>query len=270
MELAETPYQVRLEQFEGPLDLLLHLIKKNEINIYDIPIALITGQYLEYLSLMKSLNLAVAGDFLVMAATLVQIKAKMLLPNEGGDGDDDEGPDPREELVRRLLEYKQFEEAAAHLDGREQIWREIFAKKPMPASPAPAQTLPLEQVTLFDLVDALHGLLVRMPDKQLLGIVPEELTVRDRMNAILEQLEGKDSVTFLSLFEGRPYRLLAIVTFLGLLELIRIRVIRVFQAEAFGAILVTRGYSLATDEDLKTGGVDVDHFQEDMNDGFAT
>src|SRR5918995_5474353 len=108
IEQIELPYQVRLETFEGPLDLLLHLIKKNEINIYDIPIALITQQYLDYLSLMTSLNLAVAGDFLVMAATLVQIKSKLLLPPDDDDIDEDDGPDPRDELVRRLLEYKQF------------------------------------------------------------------------------------------------------------------------------------------------------------------
>src|SRR5437899_6785780 len=112
LDSFEASYLIRIEQFEGPLDLLLHLIKKNEINIYDIPIALITRQYLEYLSVMKSLNLGVAGEFLVMAATLVQIKSRMLLPADEAETDEDEGPDPREELVRRLLEYRQFKEAA--------------------------------------------------------------------------------------------------------------------------------------------------------------
>src|SRR5213593_2256537 len=112
LDVAEDSYRIRLDEFEGPLDLLLHLIKKNEINIYDIPIALIARQYLDYLSVMKSLNLAVAGEFLVVAATLVQIKSRMLLPDDEAGIDEDEGPDPREELVRRLLEYKQFREAA--------------------------------------------------------------------------------------------------------------------------------------------------------------
>jgi len=116
-EQTELPYQVRIENFEGPLDLLLHLIKKNEINIYDIPIALIARQYLEYIEAMKSFNLNVAGDFLVMAATLLQIKSKMLLPVDEAAEDDEDGPDPREELVRRLLEYKAYKEAAYQLDG---------------------------------------------------------------------------------------------------------------------------------------------------------
>jgi len=115
-EQTELPYQVRIENFEGPLDLLLHLIKKNEINIYDIPIAMIAQQYLSYIEAMKELNLNVAGEFLVMAATLLQIKSKMLLPVEETADDEEDGPDPREELVRRLLEYKAFKEAARQLD----------------------------------------------------------------------------------------------------------------------------------------------------------
>src|SRR5512147_3020303 len=120
-EQTELPYQVRIEQFEGPLDLLLHLIKKNEINIYDIPIAMIAQQYLEYVEAMKDLNLNVAGEFLVMAATLLQIKSKMLLPAEETADDEEDGPDPREELVRRLLEYKTYKEAARQLDGQEKM-----------------------------------------------------------------------------------------------------------------------------------------------------
>jgi len=142
VEQLEIPYQVRLEKFEGPLDLLLHLIRKSEINIYDIPIALITQQYLEYLSLMKSLNLAVAGEFLVMAATLVQIKARMLLPVDETDGDEEDGPDPREELIRRLLEYKQFKEAAGALDHREREWREVFR-----------DTVTRSTIDAFDIID---------------------------------------------------------------------------------------------------------------------
>src|SRR2546427_11973240 len=124
LDVAEDSYRIRLDEFEGPLDLLLHLIKKNEINIYDIPIALITKQYLDYISTMKSLNLVVAGEFLVMAATLIHIKSRMLLPVEAdGDEEDEAGEDPRAELVRRLLEYKQFKEAARDLVQRGQQWR---------------------------------------------------------------------------------------------------------------------------------------------------
>src|ERR671911_3039218 len=130
IEQIELPYHVRLESFEGPMDLLLHLIKKNEINIYDIPIALIAQQYLGYIEAMKELNLAVAGEFLVMAATLLKIKSKMMLPVEETAEDEDDGPDPREELVRRLLEYKTFKEAARQLDTQEKMWREILSRPP--------------------------------------------------------------------------------------------------------------------------------------------
>jgi len=249
LDQVELPYQIRIEQFEGPLDLLLHLIKKNEINIYDIPIALIARQYLDYLSVMKSLNLAVAGEFLVVAATLVQIKSRMLLPDDEAGIDEDEGPDPREELVRRLLEYKQFKEAARELDGQERLWREIFWRQQPPSVTAQSNEPLLEDATLFDLVDALQGLLARTPSHQLLEIVPENLTVRDRMTVILELLDGQESITFLSIFEGQRHRLLVIVTFLALLELMRIKVVRVFQGETFGPILVTRAFSLMTGED---------------------
>lgn len=247
-EQTELPYQVRIENFEGPLDLLLHLIKKNEINIYDIPIAMIAQQYLEYLEAMEELNLNVAGDFLVMAATLLQIKSKMLLPVEERADDEEEGPDPREELVRRLLEYKAYKDAAGQLDSRERMWREIFWREHVPPVKPVEDDLPLENVSLFDLVDALQEVLDRNPSSRLLEIVPDNLTVRERMNLILETLEGKDSVSFAALFEGPIHRVMIVVTFLALLELMRLRVARVFQAETFGPILVSRAFSLVPDQ----------------------
>ena len=247
-EQTELAYQVRIENFEGPLDLLLHLIKKNEINIYDIPIALIAQQYLSYIEAMKELNLAVAGEFLVMAATLLQIKSKMLLPVEETAEDEDDGPDPREELVRRLLEYKTFREAARQLDTQEKMWREIYSRPAAPHEEAPdTDEAMLENIGLFDLVDALQGILNRNPGKKLLEILPDNLTVRDRMNAILEALEGQESIGFEALFEASCHRLLIIVTFLALLELIRLRTVRVYQAESFGPILVSRAFSLVPD-----------------------
>lgn len=246
-EQTELPYQVRIENFEGPLDLLLHLIKKNEINIYDIPVALIAHQYLEYIEAMKSLNLNIAGDFLVMAATLLQIKSKMLLPPDEAVQDEDDGPDPREELVRRLLEYKAYKEAARQLDGQEQQWREMFSREQAAPEPVNPEEMSLENVSLFDLVDALQGILDRNPGKRLIEIIPDNLTVRERMNVILELLEGKDSVAFVDLFEPASHRLIVIVTFLAMLELIRLRVARVFQAETFGPILVSRAFSLVPD-----------------------
>ncbi|HJR76791.1 MAG TPA: segregation/condensation protein A [Nitrospiraceae bacterium] len=249
MDQTELPYQVKIENFEGPLDLLLHLIKKNEINIYDIPIALIAQQYLDYLSVMKELNLAVAGEFLVMAATLLHIKSRMLLPADDGHEEEEDGPDPREELVRRLLEYKQFKEAAARLDGRERLWREMFAREAGPPPDMQPDEALLDDVTLFDLVDALHDILARHPGKHLVEIIPDNMTVRDRMNAIVEALEGHEAIDFASLFESVGHRMILIVTFLALLELIRIRVVKVFQGEAFGAILVSRAFSAVGDID---------------------
>ena len=246
-EQTDLPYQVRIENFEGPLDLLLHLIKKSEINIYDIPIALIARQYLDYIEAMKELNLTVAGEFLVMAATLLQIKSKMLLPMEESIEDEEEGPDPREELVRRLLEYKKFKEAARQLDTQERLWREIYSRAPSPPFEMESDDHLLDNVGLFDLVDALQGVLNRNPGKKLLEIIPDNLTVRDRMNAVLEALEGVESVTFVSLFEASCHRMVIIVTFLALLELIRLRTVRVCQAENFGPILVSRAFSLVPD-----------------------
>jgi segregation and condensation protein A len=247
MEQTELPYQVRIENFEGPLDLLLHLIKKSEINIYDIPIAVIAKQYLAYLEAMEDLNLTVAGEFLVMAATLLQIKSKMLLPVDDTVEEDEDGPDPREELVRRLLEYKKFKDAARQLDNQERMWREHYNREQSPLVELETDEALLEDMSLFDLVDALKGILDRNPGKQLLEIIPDNLTVRDRMNVILEALEGQESVTFSSLFECSSHRMIIIVTFLALLELIRLRTARVFQGEHFGPILVSRTFSLVPD-----------------------
>jgi len=247
-EQTELPYQVRIENFEGPLDLLLHLIKKNEINIYDIPIAMIAQQYLGYIEAMKDLNLNVAGEFLVMAATLLQIKSKMLLPVDETAEDEEDGPDPREELVRRLLEYKTFKEAARQLDTQERMWREIYSRQPVPEEETvESDEALLDNIGLFDLVDALQGILNRNPGKKLLEIIPDNLTVRDRMNVILEALEEQESIAFEALFESSCHRMVIIVTFLALLELIRLRTIRVYQAEGFGPILLSRAFSLVPD-----------------------
>jgi segregation and condensation protein A len=241
LDSFEASYLIRLEQFEGPLDLLLHLIKKNEINIYDIPMALITKQYLEHINLMKSLNLVVAGEFLVLAATLIHIKSKMLLPSEP-DGEEEEGQDPRAELVRQLLQYKQFKEAAYDLQDRERLWREVYRRAPLPtATPMESEETPLE-LTLFDLMDALQDVVRRAPSKALLELTADHLTVKDRMNYILERLEESAAVPFDMLFSPTDGRLVLIVTFLGLLELMRLKLVRVFQPETFGAILLSRAF----------------------------
>ena len=238
-EISTAPYEVRLEVFEGPLDLLLHLIKKNEISIYEIPIALITHQYLEYLSLMKSLNLAIAGDFLVMAATLIHIKSKTLLPPSEIEEEEQE-EDPRAELVRRLGEYKQFKEAADQLWEREKIWQNVFWKEPTPVASEKEEFPPLE-VNLFDLLDAFKEILERAPESHSMAITVEELSVKDKMNFILEEIEKEKSIAFRMLFQKDQTRMAVVVTFLALLELVRLGLLKAMQVESFGPIRLFQG-----------------------------
>src|SRR5262249_54556776 len=153
-------------------------------------------QYLSYIEAMRDLNLTVAGEFLVMAATLLQIKSKMLLPADETAADEEDGPDPREELVRRLLEYKKFKDTAPPWDEHERLWGEIYSREQGSAVDLKSDETLLEHVSLFDLVDALQGILDRNPGKLLMEIVPDNLTVRERMNAIVEKLEGQESVNF--------------------------------------------------------------------------
>ncbi|RMH31614.1 MAG: segregation/condensation protein A [Nitrospirae bacterium] len=252
-ESDELPYHVRLDSFAGPLDLLLHLIRKHEINIYDIPIAMITQQYLDYLSFMKSLNLSLAGEFLVMAATLLHIKSRMLLPTDDASHEEqEEGEDPREELVRRLLEYDRFKEAAGRLAYRERMWRDVFEREPAPIdddSPDIEETEEIilaEDLDLFDLLSALQDVLNRKAAQACLNVTVDTLTVQERIHWILECLEFNSTVTFQSLFDPVTTRAMVIVTFLALLELVRMKLVRVHQSEVFGPIQVSRTFSPGT------------------------
>lgn len=260
----EDVYQVKLEAFTGPMDLLLHLIRKHKINIYDIPIALIARQYLEYLSLMKTLNLSLAGEFLVMAATLLHIKSRMLLPKEEiPNSEEEEGLDPRIELVRQLVEYEQFKDAAASLVGRQQRWQESFLREPLPPPIQPEVSEEEEWIgedlQLFDLLSALQEVLDRTATTGFVELTRENWTVQERIQAILERLEVESSIPFDQLFERKLSRPLVITTFLALLELVRMNLVRLFQGEWFGTIHVTRRFvpagvggseEIATDLDL--------------------
>jgi segregation and condensation protein A len=253
-------YQVKLEAFTGPMDLLLHLIRKHQINIYDIPIALIAQQYLEYLTMMKTLNLSLAGEFLVMAATLLYIKSRMLLPKEEkAETEDEEGLDPRMELVRQLVEYERFKEAAGTLVARELLWRESFSRDPLPllAESADEEDMATEDLQLFDLLSAFQDVLDRAPTDQLVELSRETWTVQDRIQVILERLEGESTVPFEGLFEQHWSRPLVIVTFLALLELVRMNLVRLFQGEWFGPIQVTRRFVPAGGPD-STGSLQVE------------
>ena len=239
-------YRVQLPIFEGPLDLLLHLIKKNEIHIYDIPIALITQQYLSYMDLMKSLNLNIAGEFLVMAATLIHIKSKMLLPPEDQEEELQE-EDPRVELVQRLLEYQRYKEAAERLAQKEEIWREVFHRENDSAEQI-EQEVVLTEVSLFDLMEALQTVLARVPKDQVLEIVSDEMSVRKKMSLLMERLEKMGGLAFEHLFEEGQTRAAVIMTFLALLELVKLQLVVVQQIKLFETIWVTRASGAKSEE----------------------
>ncbi|MBI5044091.1 MAG: segregation/condensation protein A [Nitrospirae bacterium] len=240
-------YEIKLDMFEGPLDLLLYLIRKNEVNIYDIPIALITQQYLEYIDLMKSLNLDIAGEFLVMAATLIHIKSKMLLPPTETD-EDEEGEDPRAELVRRLSEYKKFKDAAMLLEEKENLWRDVFRREgSVEEYGAPEAEPLLFDFSLFDLVDALKSVIERLPEKGAIEFAAEELSVKDRMNVILERLENIESLLFAELFDNDKTRMAIVATFLALLELVKLRLVRIQQVKEFDVIRIFKGEGVDLD-----------------------
>ncbi len=231
-------YHVRLDKFDGPLDLLLHLIRKNELDIRDIPIAEITRQYLEYIRLMKDLNLDVAGDFLLMASTLLQIKSAMLLPQDDEEGEGEEEEDPRAELVRRLLEYQRYKEAGTLLGARALLGREVFTR-PLCEAELLADRQeegPLE-LDLFELVDAFRSLLSRIPVESFHEVAAADaLSIADSINEILALLQERDMIAFDDLLREDVSRERAIVTFLALLELCRLRMIRIYQNRDQGPI----------------------------------
>jgi len=227
--------RVQLEIFEGPLDLLLHLIKKNEVSITDIPIATITEQYLATLEVMQTFNLDVAGEFLVMAATLIHIKSRMLLPMADDEEDEEEGTDPRQELVRRLLEYQRYKDVADQLERRELLTRDVFVR-----SAAPAEAIPpgFREVSVFELLTALKRVLDRLPKDAFHEVMLEKITVREKMTLLLDHLRTQGKILFESLFAEVTTRMEVIVTFLAMLELVKVRAIRIFQEEATGPILI--------------------------------
>jgi len=227
----------KLPVFEGPLDLLLHLIKENKIDIYDIPIIDITHQYIKYLELMKELNLEIAGEFLVMAATLIHIKSKMILPP---DEEEKEEPseDPRSELVQRLLEYQAYKESSGFLRKREEIWKNIFQRNIPDKDDFTFEPEPLLfDANVFDLITAFKKLLEKAP-AQAVEITRETLTVADKINFIIERVEKEDGIRFEDLFEEGYTRLTLIVMFLALLELIRLGLVKIYQEKAFGIIWI--------------------------------
>jgi segregation and condensation protein A len=237
-EPSPDAYRVRLEAFSGPLDLLIHLIKKNEVNIYDIPISLITAQYLEYVELMEELNLDIAGDFIVMAATLIHIKSRMLLPRPDPSQDDVE-EDPRDALVNRLLEYQKYKAAASLLHERETMRSAQWQLPDQRVAEMAGEEFETEvEVDLVSLMAAFKAVLDRAKQRPTVPIPGEQVSIEDRIAQLLSRLSETEACGFEDLFVDADSRRDLIVTFLALLEMIRMKLVRVFQAGTFGAIRV--------------------------------
>ncbi len=254
---ASDPTELRLqmEGFEGPLDLLLHLIQKHELDILDIPIAFITEEYLKYIDAMKDLDLGIAGEYLVMAATLLHIKSKMLLPKPELDEDDaaqDEGLDPREELVRRLLEYQRYRDVADALGSRELQGHHVF-RRPSRASKHAAEAGPgeLVAVDLFHLLDAFRNVVRDAKVEVLHEVTPEGMSLRDTINAIADKLQESPRVSLLDLVYlagDEPTRSTIVVTFMAVLEMAKLRLVRLFQSRLTTTDLMIERAVIAPDE----------------------
>jgi segregation and condensation protein A len=229
-------YHVRLTQFEGPLDLLLHLIRRDKINIYDIPISHITKEYLSYIEIMQELRLEVAGEFFVMAATLMRIKAQMLLPKRPDEEDEE---DPREELVRNLLEYRKFKEAANHFADRESDRRKVFTR-PAVRPPEGEKDTSLMEVSIFDLVDAFKKVMEDLKNQISYRIEKETYTIEEKIDLIRDRIESNSEILFTELFSGEFDRLEIIVTFLAILEMARLGELSARQMTSSGDVWLYR------------------------------
>ncbi|MFI5289814.1 MAG: segregation and condensation protein A [Polyangia bacterium] len=250
-------YQVALPDFEGPLDLLLHLVKKHELAIVDIPIAFITDQYLKMLDLMRQFSIDVAGEYLLMAATLCHLKSRELVPPDPAelaaeaDAEDEDGLDPRQELIRRLLEYQKYKEAASQLGGRPVMGRNVWPRGAKAEDVAGLHVLPggapLAEVPVIQLIECLERVLGRAKVQFTHDVVVDRVSITDRINELVDRLEREGSFTFESCFafieEPQPLGALkgqVVVTFLAILEMTRVKLVRLTQPEERGSIYITR------------------------------
>lgn len=236
-------WQVKLPIFEGPLDLLLYLIKRDELDIYDIPIEKITREYVDYLKAMELMDLEIAGEYLVMAATLLYIKSRMLLPVDQQPPEEEmEEEDPRWELVRQLVEYKKFKEAAEQLGDlgaiREMMFLRGDSKLPLDQEAAPTLT---GEVTVFDLLTALQRVLDRIAQREKTELIEvDRFTVAEKIALITQQLQLKERLLFSELFQDAISRPEVVVTFLAILELAKMKQLQLQQGEVFGEIILSR------------------------------
>ena len=245
-------YKCKLKIFEGPLDLLLHLLKEQKMDICDIPIAEITKQYLQYLEMMQEMNLELVGEYLVMAAELTRIKSKTLLPSPETDEEDDfgGGEDPRSELMRRLREYQRYRDAAFELRMKEHDRQQVFSRGGEIEIEESSENLQLMDATVFDLFTAYQKILDAKSFEKDYEIEITEMSVTDRMQYILDILNSSDSVTFESFFTVLNSKQEIIVTFLGILELMRLKLMRVQQSQHFETIRIYKSADQKTQDDI--------------------
>lgn len=230
--MQEDIYKVQIDDiFEGPMDLLVHLIKKHEVDIYDIPIALITKQYLEYIEWMKIMNIDIAGDFIVMASTLTKIKSRMLLPSHEEDEED-----PRLELVKPIEEYLLMKSAAEKLAARSLLGEDTFVRNPRPENQLMDHEGEFIKVGLFELIDAFQKILENTSPHKRVDITADTISVRDKIVQIVEIFETRESTTFNELFPKNAEQSEVIVTFLAILEMVRLSLVRILQNTRTGII----------------------------------
>jgi segregation and condensation protein A len=245
-----TEYKVKFEVFEGPLDLLLYLIKKEEVDIYEVNLTRLATQFIEYIEVMRMLDLEIAGEFLVMASTLMYIKSRELLPVDqqvAVDGED-EGEDPRWELIRQLVEYKKFKDAAAQLQVLEGRQENVFPRSPVKPEFADTATPVRANVSLFDLINAVNSVLKRTNQREdLRDIFEDKWTVSEKIEQLLQMLKENSTLKFSTLFARATSRSEVVVTFLALLELMRLKQLVATQLQAFGEIEISRAPQFSSD-----------------------
>ena len=240
MESAE--YKVQLEIFEGPLDLLLYLIKREELDVHDVSLEKLTKQYLAYIETFKMLNIELASEFIVMAANLMYLKSRTLLPKSVQPPEEEaEEDDPRWELIRQLIEYKKFKDAANYLSNREIEQQDYFAANPEKTKPSTERHEPLPEVSIFDLINAFQNILKRFEETSDFGnIIDDRFTVGDKMDSLLSTFEPGQARDFLTLFNESSSKMEVIVTFLALLELMKLNQFGVQQDQILGGIVIRR------------------------------
>jgi segregation and condensation protein A len=252
-------FKLTLPNFEGPLDLLLHLIREHKLDIFDIPIALITEKYIEHLTHMREINLDIAGEFLVMASTLLQLKSRMLLPAEKvpegqQEGAQEEELDRRAELVRRLLEYQKYREAADQLQGNDLLDRDVFPRRVrVDRVPFDPEEIGLQEISVFKLIEALDRVLKALEPQFQHEVVRDRLSLSDAIHKLADKLRGGERVAFTALFEGSRTRSAVIITFLAVLEMAKLKLIRIFQSDDLDLFVASRPDALAALVDKPEG-----------------